>query len=186
MRSVSLILKYTVTALSLILTPASAFADDAADLDALFEQLSDTENENWQEVENKIWQAWSDSGSDTLDLLLERGRAALQAGDVNAAIWHLSSLVDHAPEFAEGWNARATAYFQAGLYGPSINDIQVTLSLNPRHFGALTGLALIMEELGYPKDALAAYREVLAIHPHRPDVISAVERLEKEVGGLDL
>lgn len=186
MRSVSQFLKYTVAALSLFLTPASAFADEAGDLDMLFEQLADENNENWETVEGEIWQAWSRSGSDTFDLLLEKGRAALQAGDVNAAIWHFSSLVDHAPEFAEGWNGRATAYFQAGLFGPSINDIQVTLSLNPRHFGALSGLGMIMEQLGYPKDALAAYREVLAIHPHRPDIISAVERLEKEVGGLDL
>ncbi len=179
-------LKYAVAAFALAMLLALPVTADDSDLDLLFDQLAAEDNENWEETESQIWREWSRSGSDSLDLLLERGRNAIAAGDPSNAIGHLTALVDHAPDFAEGWNARATAYFHAGLFGPSVADIQQTLALNPRHFGALSGLGMIMEQLGYPEDALTAYQEALAIHPHRPDVISAVERLEKEVGGVDL
>jgi tetratricopeptide (TPR) repeat protein len=110
----------------------------------------------------------------------------MQAGDTAAAIEHLTALTDHAPDFAEGWNARATAYFHAGLYGPSLADIQRTLALEPRHFGALSGLGLIFEELGRKEQALAAWRLAHAIHPHSPGINAAIERLEREVSGTDL
>ncbi len=155
-------------------------------LDELYAELADPGLKAWEQVEQKIWSEWSQSGSPAMDLLLDRGRDALEAGDWDAAIEHLTALTDHAPDFAEGWNARATAYFQAGKYGPSLADIRRTLALEPRHFGAISGLALILEELGYPKDALKAYREVLAIHPNRPNLKEAIERLEEEVGGTAL
>ena len=110
----------------------------------------------------------------------------MAAGDVAAAIEHFTALTDHAPDFAEGWNARATAYFQAGELGPSVNDIAQTLTLNPRHFGALSGLGMIFEQLEQPEKALEAYEAALAIHPHLEGVIEAVERLEAETAGTDL
>ncbi len=155
-------------------------------LDELYAELADPNQKGWQQVEQQIWSEWAKSGSPAMDLLLERGRTAMEAGDWAAAIEHLTALTDHAPDFAEGWNARATAYFQAGQYGPSLADIRRTLALEPRHFGAISGLALILVELGYPKDALKAYREVLAIHPHRPDLEETIERLKKEVEGTAL
>jgi tetratricopeptide (TPR) repeat protein len=121
-----------------------------------------------------------------MDLLLQRGRDAIDAGDLPAAIEHFTALTDHAPEFAEGWNARATAYFMAGEIGPSINDIAKTLSLNPRHFGALSGLGMIFEQLGQPEKALEVYKAALAIHPQLQGVIESVERLEAETAGQDL
>ncbi len=121
-----------------------------------------------------------------MDLLLERGRDAMAAGALDEAIEHLTALTDHAPEFAEGWNARATAYFQAGLFGPSVDDIQRTLALNPRHFGALSGLGMILEQLDYPERALEAYREVQAIHPHSRGIEDKILRLEEKVGGTSL
>lgn len=180
------ILKPVVTAILIsgwLAVPATA---QDANLDALFEQLVDPSNPDWERVEDEIWAAWSRSGSDAMDLLLERGRDALAAGNVDAAIEHFTALIDHAPDFAEGWNARATAYFNAGLYGPSLADIERTLALNPRHFGALAGLGLILEELGLKKEALEAYQRTKAIHPHRPDVLEAIERLEKELQGTKL
>jgi Flp pilus assembly protein TadD len=186
MTKVMHILKSVVTAivLSMLLSaPASAQSET---LDQLFTELKQPETTDWQRIETEIWAQWSKSGSDAMDLLLERGRAAMAAGDNAAAIEHLTALVDHAPDFAEGWNARATAYFNAGLYGPSIEDIQRTLALNPRHFGALSGLGMIFEQLGDPKSALEAYRQALAIHPHKPTIIKAVKRLEKQLGGTDL
>lgn len=180
------ILKHIVAAFSLTVMIALPAHGQEADLDALFEQLSKPDTQNWQEVEDRIWAEWSRSGSPAMDLLLKRGRDALEAGKVEAAIGHLTALTDHAPEFAEGYNARAMAYFEAGLYGPTLADIGRVLELNPRHFGAMTGLAVILEETGYPEAALAAYRDVLAIHPHIPDVTTAIERLEKKVEGRKL
>ena len=163
--------------------PLSASADA---LEELYAELAQPGLEQWEQVEQQIWSEWSQSGSPAMDLLLDRGRTAMEAGEWNAAIEHLTALTDHAPDFAEGWNARATAYYQAGKYGPSLIDIRRALALEPRHFGAISGLALILEELGYPEDALKAYREVLAIHPNRPNLKEAIERLEKEVGGTAL
>lgn len=121
-----------------------------------------------------------------MDLLLKRGRDAMAEGNIKLAIEHLTALVDQAPDFAEGWNARATAYFQAGLYGPSVADIAVVLRLNPRHFGALSGFGMILEETGRDTEALEVYRAALAVHPHLEGVIDSIERLEAKAAGQDL
>ena len=113
-----------------------------------------------------------------MDLLLKRGEDALAQGDAQAAIDHFSALVDHAPEFAEGYNARAAAYFEAGYFGPALADIRSVLALNPRHFEALTGLAVLQEALGEPEKALETYRDVLELVPNNQDVLDAVSRLE--------
>ena len=107
-------------------------------------------------------------------------------GDNDAAIEHLTALIDHAPEFAEGWNARATAYFQAGELGPSISDIGHVLTLNPRHFGALAGLGMIFEQLEKPEKALEVYKAALAIHPHLAGVLESIARLEAAAAGQEL
>lgn len=190
MINLSHILKLIIAAILVIfLYPplvAAQSATQAEELDQLYSDLADAGETGWEQIEQEIWSNWSHSGSSAMDLLLERGRASMQSGDLDAAIEHLTALTDHAPDFAEGWNARATAYYQAGLFGPSIQDIGRTLTLNPRHFGAISGLALIFEELGYENDALKAYREVLAIHPNRPNLKEHIDRLEKLVGGSEL
>ena len=159
---------------------------EAPTVERLLQQLAKPEQPGWQQIENSIVREWAKSGSPAMDLLLQRGQAALEAGDMQAAIEHLTALTDHAPDFAEGWNARATAFFHAGELGLSVADIERTLALNPQHFGALTGLAIILEELEYEQDALEAYRAVAAIHPHRTEVQDAIERLEKAVEGQAL
>ena len=147
-------------------------------LDELFVELKTAGPEEWEPLEKKIWAQWSKSGSKAMDLLLERGRAEMEKGNVVDAINHFSALIDHAPEFAEGWNARATAFFVAERYGLSIADIRETLALEPRHFGALSGLGMIYERLDRPKDAMRAFEAALAVHPHRPDALAAVARLK--------
>ncbi|WP_289041665.1 tetratricopeptide repeat protein [uncultured Aliiroseovarius sp.] len=154
----------------------------AAQLDRLFDQLAQADDSNWKALEDEIWDLWSRSGSATFDFLLNRGRKALEGGDLEAAIEHLTALTDHAPEFAEGWNARATAFYLSGRLGLSLDDIARVLTLEPRHFSALSGLGMIMEELGDPKAALEAYRHSLAIHPRNPRVKEAVQRLELAAG----
>ena len=155
-------------------------------LEELFERLQIPDLGNWELVEEEIYQRWSISGSASADFLLMRGREALDEGDLDAALDHLTALTDHAPDFAEGWNARATAYFRMGMYGPSIADVQQVLALNPRHFGALTGLGLRLEEMGEFDAALEAFESAQAIHPHRPDINQAVDRLNRMLEGETL
>lgn len=164
----------------------AAFAEDTAKLDELFIRLQTAEADEAGRIETEIWIEWSKSGSPALDLLLQRGRDAMELGDNVQAIEHFTAIIDHDPSFAEAWNARATAYFYAGQFGPSLADIAQVLTLNPRHFGALSGLAMILEATGKPEKALEAYRAALAIHPHLPGATEAVERLATQEEGQEL
>jgi tetratricopeptide (TPR) repeat protein len=155
-------------------------------LDGLFDSLRDPGTTDWQRVEDEIERRMSFSGSASADLLLRRGIAALEVQDYAAAIDHLTALVDHAPEFAEGWNSRASAYFLAGLYGPAMEDLARVLVLEPRHFGALSGIGIIFEETDQPVRALAAFRAAAAIHPQNPDIQAAILRLERATEGTAL
>ncbi len=155
-------------------------------LDNLYAELADPNNPEWQRVQADILREWSKSGSPSMDLLLKRGREAMEAGDLTAAIEHFTALTDHAPEFAEGWNARATAYYLAGQFGPSVADIRRTLALNAQHFGALDGLGMILEELGRDAAAIEVFRASLAIHPHQDNIKQALERLEQKTSGTAL
>ncbi|MDJ0827002.1 MAG: hypothetical protein QNJ16_16025 [Rhodobacter sp.] len=159
---------------------------EAADLNQMMAELSDPETENWQSLERRIRSEWSKSGSPAMDLLLQRGQKALEDEDYDTALEHLTALIDHAPDFAEGWNARATAYFHKKMYGPAMQDIGQALALNPNHFAAITGLAVMLQEMGYDDDALEAWRVLQAIHPHRPELKDAIERLEQQTGGVRL
>jgi tetratricopeptide (TPR) repeat protein len=179
-------LKSIVTALLLtagLSLPAFAQADK---LDDLYSKLADPANPQWELTLSDILREWSKSGSPAMDLLLKRGQQAIEAGDFTLAIGHLTALTDHAPDFAEGWNARATAYFLAGQLGPSVDDIRRTLVLNPHHFGALSGLGMILEQTGKPDAALKAFRQSLAMNPHQEGIEAAVERLEQDATGTEL
>ncbi len=165
---------------------AGVLSAQSADMDDLFARLQKADGPEAGRIERLIVIEWSKSGSPSMDLLLQRGREALAKGDTGAAIEHLTALTDHAPDFAEGWNALATAWYQAGEFGPSVEDIARTLTLNPRHFGALAGLGMIFEEIGEPEKALEVYEAALAIHPRMQGVLDAVKRIEAETAGQDL
>lgn len=156
--------------------------DLAGDLEGLFEELARPDADH-EAAADRIADLWSRSGSASADLLLRRGREAIEAGDHQAAIEHLTALTDHAPGFAEGWSARATAFYAAGRTGESLADILRTLEIEPRHFGALAGLGFIMEDLGYERDALRAYRAAAALHPEIEMVNDAIEHLERTIEG---
>jgi len=175
-----------VAAFVLLFLSCLPLSAQTAKLDALFAELLTADEAAAQRVEADIWLEWSKSGSPAMDLLLQRGRDAMANGQPEIAIEHLTALIDHAPDFAEGWNARATAYYQTGDFGPSIADIGHVLTLNPRHFGALSGLGSIFEELEKPAQALEVYKAALAIHPHASGVNEAVQRLEAQLQGSDL
>ena len=179
-------LRNAVAAFFLIGTlSAPVFAQDD-ELEALFAGLKAAEPAAAEQIAGRIYAIWAQSGSDSMDLLLSRGRDALEGGDMKRAVEHLSALIDHAPAFAEAYNARAPAYFQMGRYGQSLADIRQTLLLNPRHFNAMSGLALILEEIGEPEGALQAWREVERLHPNREGLSDAVQRLARQVEGAEL
>ena len=165
------------------LSPAQAQGND---LDRLFDSLRDPGTTDWQRIEEEIERRLSNSGSPSADLLLRRGMQALEAEDYGAAIDHLTALTDHAPEFSEGWNARASAYFMAGLYGPAMQDLARVLTLEPRHFGALSGLGLIYEQIESADGAIKAFTAALEINPHMPWIVERLEALEEEQEGEPL
>ena len=134
-------------------------------------------------IERRLEQIWSRSGSASVDVLLKRGIDALEAEQFAAAIEHLTAVIDHAPQFAEGRHRRAQAYFSVNLFGPAVADLERCLALNPNHFGALRGLAGIFEQLGMPARALEVYQAFLAIHPQHRAVRSARDRLQHAVRG---
>ena len=167
------------------LAPAGGLAaQQAADMDALFGRLAG--DEGWQLAESDILREWSKSGSAAMDLLLKRGEDALDQGDVPAAIGHLTALTDHAPDFAAGWQARAVAWTMAGQFGPAAADLGRALTLEPRHFPALTQLGQLLEEMGDDGRALAAYRASLKIHPHQQEALDGVARLERRQSGTEI
>ena len=175
-----------VVALSLSAAGLAPVWADSARLDQLFAELQSANDADAATITQDILIEWSKSGSASMDFLFRRGQAAIAAGDPLAAIDHLSALIDHAPDFAEAYNARATAYFQIGQLGLSLADVDKTLALNPRHFGALSGLGMIFEELNEPDKALEVYRAALKLNPHLKDVQDAVKRLGAQLGGQEL
>lgn len=164
---------------------AEARLREREDLDLLFAELAQPGGETWARAETDILRIWSRSGSAAMDLLYKRGEAALDAGDTVTAIGHLTALTDHAPDFAAGWYLRSVAFYLDGDFGPAIADLGQVLRLEPRHFGALTQLGTILEELGDDRDALVAFRRSLKIHPHQQEAQDAVQRLERKLQGTD-
>jgi tetratricopeptide (TPR) repeat protein len=175
-----------VAAVVLVFLAATPALTQTVKLDDLFARLKTANETESKRITQDIWIEWSKSGSPAMDLLLERGRNAMAQGHPEIAIQHLTALIDHDPEFAEGWNARATAYYQTGNLGPAVADIGHVLTLNPRHFGALAGLGAIFEELEKPKEALEVYKAALAINPHAEGVEAAIARIESKMQGKDL
>lgn len=161
-------------------------ADRAARLDALFAELAEPGRADWERVEGQIGGLWARSGSPAMDLLLRRGNEAMEAEDYPAAVEHFSALVEMAPDFAEGWNARATVYYLMGEFSLSMADIEHVLVLEPRHFGALSGLGFMFEAMDEPELALEAFEAVHALNPNRPNVNEAITRLQRTTGEADL
>ena len=121
-----------------------------------------------------------------MDLLLKRGQEALDKGDFRLAIEHFTALTDHAPDFAEGYHMRAQAYFRANLYGPALDDLETTLSLNPDNFNAIFGFAVLVQEFGDLPRAAELYRRVLAIYPHHENAQAALDAMKRDGIGRDL
>ncbi|MBO9446162.1 tetratricopeptide repeat protein [Ruegeria sp. R14_0] len=182
-------LKGIVAATALLVTfslPLSAQTADSRDEAELLQQLSQATPEQAVNIDRQLKALWAQSGSASADLLLERGREALDDGDARAAIEHLTALTDHAPQFAEGWHVRASAFFGMDRFGMAAADLEHALTLNPNNYEAVYGLGLIFEIIDQPDKALQAYERALAIHPHHEEVTNAVNRLKPRVEGSAL
>lgn len=152
----------------------------------LLERLRSASAIDAPRLEREVETVWSRSGSAAMDLLLKRGRDALDKGDFRLAIEHFTALTDHAPDFAEGYHMRAQAYFRANLYGPALDDLETTLSLNPDNFNAIFGFAVLVQEFGDLPRAAELYRRVLAIHPHHENAQAALDAMKRDGIGRDL
>lgn len=162
--------------------PGWARQDDPK-LDSLFAALQSVERPaDLSRIEIEIWRIWLDSGDATLDAVMADGIRAMNGGDHAGALVSFNVLVESAPDFAEGWNKRATLYWLMGDFEASVADIDATLALEPRHFGALSGLAMIRLAQRRHQDAYDALRRMLAVHPHAEGARRQLERLGRQLG----
>ena len=133
-------------------------------------------------LEEKIWQLWFESADVSVAEPFERGVVAMHSGDHQTALRAFDAVVEAAPGFAEGWNRRATLHFMLGNYEASVRDIEKTLALEPRHFGALSGLAMIREAQDRPFEALEALEKVIRIHPRLPHLQERIDQISERFG----
>ncbi len=177
-----------VAALVPMLGPGPAGARQGDDrLEGLFDRLMQSEDPpEIFAAERLIWQIWLESGSDTIDLLMGQGVRLMSRSDHQGALAKFDAITELAPDFAEGWNKRATVYYLIGDYTASVGDIVRTLELEPRHFGALSGLGLIYDAIDNQAGALKAYRRALAVHPHLGHARERVKALRKILKDRDI
>jgi len=142
--------------------------------------------ESAKAVENRIWALWLISRSDTVNLLMGRVRTAVEAKELDLAVRLLDTIIGLRPDYIEAWNRRATIHYMRKDFDRSLSDIRQILAREPRHFGALAGLGLIMQELGEDKRALEVYRRAIDINPYLPRVPDLIKTLTDKVEGRDI
>lgn len=155
-------------------------------LDGLFHELKQAQDlVRIAEIQNEIWALWYQLPTDQSHMqpLFDDGMRALHFAMPQTAIEHFTHVIEAAPEFAEAWNRRATTYFMIGDLESSLADIQRTLALEPRHFGALSGLSMIFENTGDLESALTADRLMLELMPYNSQVQARIAGLEKALYG---
>lgn len=163
--------------------PPAAMTKQAR-LDQLFSDLKRERNERAAErIAGNIWNEWFQSGSASIDLMMQWSQKAIESQKFDVALDFLDQVVTLQPTYAEGWNRRATVHFMMKNYGKSMSDIDHTLQLEPRHFGALSGLAQIMALTGHKQSALDAWQKVLAIYPMLRSAQDQVATLSEELAG---
>ncbi len=137
-------------------------------------------------IEDRIWAVWTSAGNETTGMLMTRAKKALDENDFDLALRVLDAVIEIRPEFTEAWNRRATVFFMKKDYANSLADLGKVLTREPRHFGALSGLALIMQDIGDDKLALDAYRKALEVYPRLKGIGERVKTLTDKVDGRDL
>ena len=166
-------------------TPATTSASaQKARLDKLFSDLKRQRNDKAAErIAASIWREWSRSGSASIDLMMQWSQKAIGTQDFDVALDFLDQVTTLDPGYAEGWNRRATVHYMMKNYAKSMTDIEQTLRLEPRHFGALSGMARIMADTDHKQAALDAWQHVLAIYPMMRNAQAEVSTLSEELAG---
>ena len=183
MKAAQTLLVFGLFALSMVQTSYGWCHQEDDRLDTLFIRLHDTSDPaEARNIEGLIWKIWLESGDNELDTVMRQGIIAMNTRDFQGALEAFDSIVKIAPDFAEGWNKRATLYWLMGELQKSIDDIERTLALEPRHFGALSGLGMIRKEQERPSDAIQAYERALAIYPTMPNAAKQIKILEDQLG----
>lgn len=150
----------------------------------LFDALSVAEStESAAPIEAQIWALWTNSGKSGIDRLMAIGISAMAAKSYPDALAAFDEIIERKPDFAEGWNKRATVHYLMGAYQRSTEDIEHVLALEPRHFGALSGLGLIALAIGDPEQALEAFETALLIHPHMAGADTHIRALRDKLRG---
>ncbi len=161
--------------------------DRAQQLDGLFAALKVAPNAQIaKQIEKRIEAALVITESDTLNLLMVRAQTVMQEKEYKTAEQLLDSIIQVNPRYTEAWARRATLYFvQKDIYR-SLADLRVVLAQEPRHYQALAGLGIILQDIGEEKLALQAYRRALEINPHLESISESVRRLKLKVEGRDI
>jgi tetratricopeptide (TPR) repeat protein len=166
------------------LTASAGAGQDDPRLTPLFERLKATlPDDEARAVERQIWDIWTTHRDPEIQDLMRGGIVALAENDASTALDAFSEVIRRDKDFAEGWNKRATVEYVTGTYTASIADVERTLALEPRHFGALSGLGLIYLAMDRKREALKAFRQALAVDPNLSGLKERVEALEKELEG---
>jgi tetratricopeptide (TPR) repeat protein len=167
--------------------PRVSRADRLNDLDFLFGALKAAPDATAAKaIEDRIWAVWIISPSDTANLLMTRVKTAVESKNLDLAVKLLDAIVAIKPDYVEAWNRRATIHYMRKDFERSLADIRQILAREPRHFGALAGLGLILQELGDDKRALDIYRKALEVHPHLPRIPELIKTLTEKVEGRDI
>jgi tetratricopeptide (TPR) repeat protein len=150
-----------------------------ADAPALLRALRDPDESVRAVAENSVWQVWSRSGDPAIDALFQIGVEQMRGGDAEGAIRTFTTIIQKKPDFAEGWNKRATVYFLVGDYQRSLADCAEVLKRNPQHWGVLAGYGQIYLALNKPELALEYFQRALMINPNLRSVEAAVAELKQ-------
>lgn len=162
-------------------------ADPRSEIDALLDALSRASDaETASRIEQSVLQVWMVSGSDTIDLLMNRAVIAIETKQYPIALELLDAIIELKPDYVEAWNKRATLFYLIDDYDRSMRDIRQVLAREPRHFGALSGLGLILQEVGQKKGALSAFREAMSVHPFLENVQDSIKELVRDVEGDEI
>lgn len=167
--------------------PKPQRGDRTRNLDFLFDALKVAPDDvSAKAVEDRIWAQWLASGSDTANLLMTRVKSAIEAQDLDLAVKLLNSIIEIKPDYTEAWNRRATIYYMKKDFGHALADIRQVLAREPRHFGAMSGLGMILQEFGDEKNALAVFRRAITIHPRLQKIPDIIKQLSEKVEGRDI
>ena len=164
--------------------PEKTPAEERADLYTRLAAAKDADETSG--IITRLLHNYSESGSDTADLLLRRARQAIGVENYSDALKILDATIALEPDWAEGWNARATARYLDDDYKGSMADIAQTLKREPKHLGALMGMGMILEAREKREDALKIYERVLEIAPHWRNAQEAADKLKAALAGSEL